>query len=93
MYKVVTQAEFREEQGDEEEERERKRVGKWKRIGKEIKEQQMGARRVSRRLKSSQVLYEGDNYRGRWGETGRGMKRETGGEEGGKRESGRKRKR
>ena len=55
-----------------------------------MKEQRTGARRVSSRLESSQVLYERGNYRGRRGETGGGRRRETGGEEGGKRESGRR---
>lgn len=58
--------------------------------GKKMKEQRTGARRVSSRLESSQVLYERGNYRGRRGETGGGRRRETGGEEGGKRESGRR---
>lgn len=47
-----------------------------------MKEQRTGARRVSSRLESSQVLYERGNYRGRRGETGGGRRRETGGEEG-----------
>ncbi len=55
--------------------------------GKKIKEQQTGARRVSRRFKSSQVLYAGGNYRGWWGgETDEERERETGGEEGGERQ-------
>lgn len=47
--------------------------------GKKMKEQRTGARRVSSRLQSSQVLYEGGNYRGQRGETGGGRRRETGG--------------
>lgn len=61
-----------------EEEKEEKQL-KIEENGKKMKEQRTGARRVSSRLQSSQVLYEGGNYRGRGGETGGGRRRETGG--------------
>lgn len=61
-----------------EEEKEEKQL-KIEENGKKMKEQRTGARRVSSRLQSSQVLYEGGNYRGRRGETGGGRRRETGG--------------
>lgn len=77
---VVAPAEFVRGGNEEakEEEKEEKQL-KIEENGKKMKEQRTGARRVSSRLQSSQVLYEGGNYRGRGGETGGGRRRETGG--------------
>lgn len=71
MYKVVTQAEFVLGGTGKRRGGEGKETSWKKEENRKIKEQQTGARRVSRRFESSQVLYEGGNYRGRLGERGR----------------------
>lgn len=69
---------FREETRKRRRRRRKEKQLKIEENGKKMKEQRTGARRVSSRLQSSQVLYEGGNYRGRRGETGGGRRRETG---------------